>query len=192
MRSTRKPSASRRAARGVGSLRGQIAVALTADDDDGATWIEYTVWATVSGPLAGLPPHQIENVLREVADDFFAEFCEVVRAKHGLPSVRGVEERWHVFLRPGAMAAVMSRRSGATARAARTHRRSGRERRAAASAAGTRLHASAGACAGASSVPAAGLGVDDDARLRRAVRVLRAEDRTAVRPAISTNIALRR
>ncbi len=27
---------------GVGSLRGQIAVALTADDDDGATWIEYT------------------------------------------------------------------------------------------------------------------------------------------------------
>ncbi|SAK45450.1 carbon monoxide dehydrogenase subunit G [Caballeronia fortuita] len=105
---------------GVGSLRGQIAVALNPDDDGAATWIEYTVWATVSGPLAGLPARQIENALREGADDFFAEFCEVVRAKHGLPSMRAAGEgaaRRHVFLRPGAMSAAMSvafsRRPGA-------------------------------------------------------------------------------
>ncbi|MFM0321651.1 CoxG family protein [Caballeronia glebae] len=101
---------------GVGSLRGQIAVALNLDDDGAATWIEYTVWATVSGPLAGLPARQIENALREGADDFFAEFCEVVRAKHGLPSMRAAgesAERRHVFLRPGAMSAAFSRRSGA-------------------------------------------------------------------------------
>ncbi|SPB14976.1 carbon monoxide dehydrogenase [Caballeronia novacaledonica] len=101
---------------GVGSLRGQIAVALNPDDDGGATWIEYTVWATVSGPLAGLPARQIENALREGADEFFAEFCEVVRAKHGLPSMRAAgdrAERRHVFLRPSAMSAAFSRRSGA-------------------------------------------------------------------------------
>jgi uncharacterized protein len=106
---------------GVGSLRGQIAVALSAEDEGAATCIEYTVWATVAGPLAALPPRQIENALREGADDFFAEFCEVVRAKHGLPADRGVEERRHLFLRPGAMSAAMSvafsRRSGASARA---------------------------------------------------------------------------
>ncbi|GJH18957.1 carbon monoxide dehydrogenase [Caballeronia novacaledonica] len=101
---------------GVGSLRGQIAVALNPDDDGGATWIEYTVWATVSGPLAGLPARQIENALREGADEFFAEFCEVVRAKHALPSMRAAgerAERRHVFLRPSAMSAAFSRRSGA-------------------------------------------------------------------------------
>ena len=101
---------------GVGSLRGQMAVALNPDDDGDATWIEYTVWATVSGPLAGLPSRQIENALREVADDFFAEFCEVVRAKHGLPSLRATGEsaaRRHVFLRPGGMSAAFSRRPGA-------------------------------------------------------------------------------
>ncbi|BCQ22440.1 carbon monoxide dehydrogenase [Caballeronia sp. NK8] len=101
---------------GVGSLRGQIAVALNPDEDAAATWIEYTVWATVSGPLAGLPSRQIENALREGADDFFAEFCEVVRAKHGLPSMRAVGDnaaRRHVFLRPGSVSAAFSRRSGA-------------------------------------------------------------------------------
>jgi uncharacterized protein len=102
---------------GVGSLRGQMAVALNAEEDEAATWIEYTVWATVSGPLAALPPRQIENALREGADDFFAEFCEVVRAKHGLPSLRAASERRHVFLRPGVMASAFSRRSGASARA---------------------------------------------------------------------------
>ncbi|MDR5853730.1 SRPBCC domain-containing protein [Caballeronia sp. LZ062] len=107
---------------GVGSLRGQIAVALNRGgdgEDSASTWIEYTVWATVSGPLAGLPTRQIENALREGADDFFAEFCEVVRAKHGLPSLRaaGDHPRRHVFLRPGAMSAAFSRRAGATARA---------------------------------------------------------------------------
>jgi uncharacterized protein len=103
---------------GVGSLRGQIAVALNAEDDGAATCVEYTVWATVSGPLAGLPPRQIQNALREGADDFFAEFCEVVRAKHGLPSSgREVAERRHLFLRPGMMSTAFSRRPGASARA---------------------------------------------------------------------------
>lgn len=100
---------------GVGSLRGQIAVTLNPDDDGDATWIEYTVWATISGPLAGLPSRQIENALREGADEFFAEFCEVVRAKHGLPSMRAAGEgaaRRHVFLRPGVVSAAFSRRAG--------------------------------------------------------------------------------
>ncbi|SAK38910.1 carbon monoxide dehydrogenase subunit G [Caballeronia hypogeia] len=99
---------------GVGSLRGQIAVALNPHDGGNATWIEYTVWATVSGPLASLPSRQIENALREGADEFFAEFCEVVRAKHGLPSMRAAGEsaaRRHVFLRPGSMSAALSRRA---------------------------------------------------------------------------------
>jgi uncharacterized protein len=102
---------------GVGSLRGQIAVALLPEDDGESTCVEYTVWATVAGPLAGLPSRQIENALREGADDFFAEFCEVVRAKHGLPSVRTVEERRHLFLRPSVMSSAFSRRSGVSARA---------------------------------------------------------------------------
>jgi carbon monoxide dehydrogenase subunit G len=100
---------------GVGSLRGQIAVALNPDATSESTWVEYTVWATVSGPLAGLPSRQIENSLREVADDFFSEFCEVVRAKHGLPSIRAQQEassRRHVFLRPSTMSAAFSRRAG--------------------------------------------------------------------------------
>ena len=108
---------------GVGSLRGQIAVALNTDEDGESTWIEYTVWATVSGPLAGLPSRQIENSLREVADDFFAEFCEVVRAKHGQPSLRAQQEahaRRHVFLRPAAMSAAFSRRSGMPSRQLRS------------------------------------------------------------------------
>lgn len=111
---------------GVGSLRGQIAVTLNPDDDGAraGTWIEYTVWATVSGPLAGLPSRQIENALREGADEFFAEFCEVVRAKHGLPSRRAAGEsaaRRHVFLRPNAMSAAFSRRAGAMRGAADAH-----------------------------------------------------------------------
>jgi uncharacterized protein len=102
---------------GVGSLRGQIAVALTPENDGESTCVEYTVWATVSGPLAALPSRQIENALREGADDFFAEFCEVVRAKHGLPSERAAQERRHLFLRPGVMSSAFARRPGASARA---------------------------------------------------------------------------
>ncbi|SAL80055.1 carbon monoxide dehydrogenase subunit G [Caballeronia peredens] len=109
---------------GVGSLRGQIAVSLNPDDEGDGSWIEYTVWATLSGPLAGLPSRQIENALREGADDFFAEFCEVVRAKHGLPSLRAAGDsaaRRHVFLRPGSMSAAFSRRPNATRGPADAH-----------------------------------------------------------------------
>lgn len=96
-------------ASGVGSLRGQIDVVLR---DDGSTEeenasasgtrIDYSVWATLTGPLAGLPPRQIENALHDLADDFFAEFCAVVEAKHGMRANRVVGEtrRQHVFLRP--------------------------------------------------------------------------------------------
>jgi uncharacterized protein len=97
---------------GVGSLRGQIAVALIPDANGASTWIEYTVWATLTGPLAGLPARQIENSLREVADDFFIEFCEVVRAKHGEPSAvvpKPAVSRRHVFLRPISMSAAFAR-----------------------------------------------------------------------------------
>jgi carbon monoxide dehydrogenase subunit G len=107
---------------GVGSLRGQIAVALIPDASGTSTWIEYTVWATLTGPLAGLPPRQIENALREVADDFFAEFCEVVRAKHGQPSTHASQpavSRRHVFLRPITMSAAFARPGSAAGQKSR-------------------------------------------------------------------------
>jgi carbon monoxide dehydrogenase subunit G len=98
---------------GVGSLRGQIDVALRADASGGAllaggpeaepaTRIDYSVWATLTGPLAELPPRQIENAMHELADDFFTEFCAVVQAKHGQGPNRARGEhsrRQHVFLR---------------------------------------------------------------------------------------------
>jgi carbon monoxide dehydrogenase subunit G len=95
-------------ATGVGSLRGQIDVVLAGDGaaeasgEAGSTRIEYSVWATLTGPLAELPPRQIENALHELADDFFAEFCAVVEAKHGKRANRaaGGPRRQHVFLRP--------------------------------------------------------------------------------------------
>jgi carbon monoxide dehydrogenase subunit G len=95
-------------ATGVGSLRGQIDVVLGGDGpvgesgEAGATRIDYSVWATLTGPLAGLPPRQIENALHDLADDFFAEFCAVVEAKHGMRANRatGGTRRQHVFLRP--------------------------------------------------------------------------------------------
>ncbi len=100
---------------GVGSLRGQIAVMLQPDGSGESTWIEYTVWATLAGPLTELPSRQIETALREVADDFFSEFCEVVRAKHGQPALSDETPsvpRRHVFLRPVTLSAAFSRRAG--------------------------------------------------------------------------------
>ncbi|MBN3854566.1 MULTISPECIES: CoxG family protein [unclassified Paraburkholderia] len=105
---------------GIGSLRGQIDVALreeeraaTAAVERGvSTRIDYSVWATLTGPLGELPPRQIENALHELADEFFTEFCAVVAAKHGqAPNrVRGKEpRRQHVFLRPINLAAVARR-----------------------------------------------------------------------------------
>lgn len=102
-------------ATGVGSLRGQVDVVLREDsaaaDDGGAaddsaeangTRIDYSVWATLTGPLAELPPRQIENALHDLADDFFTEFCAVVEAKHGKRANRTASgtRRQHIFLRP--------------------------------------------------------------------------------------------
>jgi len=102
---------------GVGALRGQIDVTLRADESAPAhkpsTRIDYSVWATLTGPLAELPSRQIENALHELADDFFTEFCAVVQAKHGQgPNrARGTHSRrQHVFLRPINLAG-MARRS---------------------------------------------------------------------------------
>ncbi|MDQ7975775.1 SRPBCC domain-containing protein [Paraburkholderia sp. SARCC-3016] len=101
---------------GVGSLRGQIDVALRADDEASdkapSTRIDYSVWATSTGPLAELPARQIENALHELADDFFTEFCAVVQAKHGQGpnQSRGTQpRRQHVFLRPISLAGVARR-----------------------------------------------------------------------------------
>jgi carbon monoxide dehydrogenase subunit G len=101
---------------GVGSLRGQIDVALRADDEASdkqpSTRIDYAVWATSTGPLAELPARQIENALHELADDFFTEFCAVVQAKHGQGpnQSRGTQpRRQHVFLRPISLAGVARR-----------------------------------------------------------------------------------
>jgi hypothetical protein len=70
--------------------------------------IDYSVWATLTGPLAELPSRQIENALHDLADDFFAEFCAVVEAKHGKRANRatGGARRQHVFLRPINMAGL--------------------------------------------------------------------------------------
>lgn len=77
-------------------------VASEARTEPNETRIDYSVWATLTGPLAELPPRQIENALHELADDFFAEFCAVVEAKHGRRANRaaGESRRQHVFLRP--------------------------------------------------------------------------------------------
>ena len=101
-------------ASGVGSLRGQIDIALREDksaeesDQASGTRIDYSVWATLTGPLAGLPPRQIENALHDLADDFFVEFCAVVEAKHGMRAnrVAGETRRQHVFLRPISLAGL--------------------------------------------------------------------------------------
>ena len=106
-------------ATGIGSLRGQIDVMLSDDGpaedggEAGSTRIDYSVWATLTGPLAALPPRQIENALHELADDFFAEFCAVVEAKHGKRvnlAVTGGARRHHVFLRPINVAGLGRRR----------------------------------------------------------------------------------
>lgn len=114
-------------AEGIGSLRGQIDVALREEERAASavapvspataqrslnTRIDYSVWATLTGPLGELPPRQIENALHELADEFFTEFCAVVAAKHGrAPNrVKGKDpRRQHVFLRPINLAAVARR-----------------------------------------------------------------------------------
>ncbi|WP_345811591.1 SRPBCC domain-containing protein [Paraburkholderia sp. PREW-6R] len=121
-------------AEGIGALRGQIEVRLRAeegasggDPDRGrSTHIEYAIWATSSGPLAELPTRQLEKALHDLADDFFAEFSAVVRAKHGQGSNEAggsSARRQHVFLRPislGGMArrARVEHDSGVIGRAA--------------------------------------------------------------------------
>jgi carbon monoxide dehydrogenase subunit G len=119
--SPRRVLSFRARADGIGSLRGQIDVALRADDHPGgpagirkgtSTRIDYSVWATLTGPLAELPSRQLENALHEVADDFFTEFCAVIEAKHGKgPNrVAGKEpRRTHVFLRPISLSGVARR-----------------------------------------------------------------------------------
>ncbi len=106
---------------GIGSLRGQIDVALRADDPPSgpagvsrcaSTRIDYSVWATTTGPLAELPPRQLENALHELADEFFTEFCAVLEAKHGRGTPRSMgtqSRRQHVFLRPINLAGVARR-----------------------------------------------------------------------------------
>lgn len=106
-------------AEGIGALRGQIEVRLRADEGahgspkkERGTRIDYTIWATSSGPLAELPTRQLENALHQLADDFFAEFNAVVRAKHGQGPNRArgsTVRRQHVFLRPIALGGIARR-----------------------------------------------------------------------------------
>jgi len=105
---------------GVGSLRGQIEVRLRAEEGaaggrERGTRIDYTIWATSSGPLAQLPTRQLENALRQLADDFFAEFSAVVCAKHGQGPNRArgsAARRQHVFLRPITVGGIARRTRG--------------------------------------------------------------------------------
>jgi len=105
-------------AEGVGALRGQIEVRLRADEGahgtgrERGTRIDYTIWATSSGPLAELPARQLENALHQLADDFFTEFAAVVRAKHGKGPNRArgsTPRRQHVFLRPITLGGIARR-----------------------------------------------------------------------------------
>jgi carbon monoxide dehydrogenase subunit G len=100
-------------AEGIGALRGQIEVRLRADEGrERGTRIDYTLWATSSGPLAELPTRQLENALRQIADDFFAEFDAVVRAKHGKGPNRArgtAPRRQYVFLRPITLGGIARR-----------------------------------------------------------------------------------
>jgi carbon monoxide dehydrogenase subunit G len=103
-------------AAGVGSLRGQLEIALEpAGSGDAAqtTRIDYAIWTTLTGPLAALPPGQIENALQALAEDFFAEFAAVVEAKHGKRPNRAAPAGWsrrqHVFLRPINLAGLVHR-----------------------------------------------------------------------------------
>jgi carbon monoxide dehydrogenase subunit G len=105
-------------AEGIGALRGQIEVRVRGEDNalgadkERSTRIEYTIWATSSGPLAELPTRQLENALRHIADDFFAEFDAVVRAKHGQGPNRARgsgARRQHVFLRPITLGGIARR-----------------------------------------------------------------------------------
>ncbi|RKF29788.1 CoxG family protein [Paraburkholderia fungorum] len=105
-------------AEGIGALRGQIEVKLRADDTshgigrERGTRIDYTIWATSSGPLAELPTRQLEHALHQLADDFFDEFGAVVRAKHGQGPNRArgsAARRQHVFLRPIALSGIARR-----------------------------------------------------------------------------------
>jgi carbon monoxide dehydrogenase subunit G len=105
-------------AEGIGALRGQIEVRLCADESahgagkERSTRIDYTIWATSSGPLAELPTRQLENALHQLADDFFTEFDAVVRARHGQGPNRArgsPVRRQHVFLRPITLAGIARR-----------------------------------------------------------------------------------
>ncbi len=133
-------------AAGVGSLRGQITIELEADadgaadgakgvdsaggqlaakhdgkpggDGEGATRVQYAIWATLTGPLAELAPRQVENALQELADDFFAEFSAVLQAKYGRGPNRarsGTGRRQHVFLRPINLASLARRAASSEA-----------------------------------------------------------------------------
>lgn len=115
---------------GIGALRGLIEVRVRGDVSaegaegvDGAdtagiaadtrgALIEYAIRATSSGPLAELPTRQLERALRTLADDFFAEFAAVVRAKHGQGPNRArasAPRRQHVFLRPISLTGIARR-----------------------------------------------------------------------------------
>ena len=105
-------------AEGIGALRGQIEIRLRAEESghgagrERGTRIEYTIWATSSGPLAELPTRQLENALHQLADDFFAEFDAVVRAKYGQGPNRArgsSARRQHVFLRPITLGGIARR-----------------------------------------------------------------------------------
>lgn len=112
-------------AAGVGSLRGQVEIALDGSapeaeqppgDEARTTRIDYAIWTTLTGPLAALPPGQIENALQGLAEDFFAEFAAVVEAKHGKRPNRAGAGAWsrrqHVFLRPISLAGLAHRGAG--------------------------------------------------------------------------------
>lgn len=137
-------------AAGVGSLRGQIEIALyeevssDIDPDVGlgeaqpaqptevvlsaqTTRVDYAIWTTLTGPLAALPPGQIENALQELAEDFFQEFAAVVVAKHGKGPNRAApgaaSRRQHIFLRPINLAGFSHRNIRADVLASAQHGR---------------------------------------------------------------------
>lgn len=60
----------------AGFARGEAEVLLT--PEDGGTVLTYTAKATVGGKLAQIGQRLVDGAARQIADDFFAKFAEVV------------------------------------------------------------------------------------------------------------------
>lgn len=55
-------------------------------EDDGATVLSYSVKASVGGKLAQIGSRLVEGAAKKIADQFFANFCELLTAEEEGPA----------------------------------------------------------------------------------------------------------